>query len=235
MNNYARNLIQIFRTITVVGDSLTAGFACDGDVRIRSCPARGERENWPSFLARRTGCEVYNNALGGTKAKEWRETFAETVNFKTDCYIVALGANDHRYGLPVGTPSDIKENYEENADSFYGNYDALVRHLLKFNPAAHIFVLTMPSPEDKIDAKGAYFNDYNEAIRLVAKKNFEKVHLIDLHKNHDKEYTEGLIARHADHEHYTPIAYNMMSTIIEDDINEFIYTHDDLFHMTPYK
>lgn len=227
--NYARNLIQIFRRITVIGDSLTAGYTSDGDVCVHSVQARGQKENWAVYLARRTGCEIDNIALGGTTSANWRTTYSEMAHYATDCYIVALGANDNRNGAEIGTVSDIKADYKENADTFYGNYDAFIRQLRTYNDAAHIFMLTMPSPE------GKSYAGYNVAMRYIAGLYPEKVHLIDLEKDFDELYTDGVIAKHADHNHYTPIAYNIMSTIIEDGINDFMYVNSELFHMAPYK
>lgn len=237
MNRYSRNFFQIFRDFTVIGDSLSCGYTAKDDIKYRSIPAKDQGTNWPTYIARRTGTELKHLGIGGTTAKSWRETYMGLANIVTDCYIMGLGVNDKRTNLPVGSSKDIKEIYKENADTFYGNYDAVIREALSINPQSHIFLLTIPKiEEERIPDEGiveGITEDYNAAIRYLTAKYPEHVHLIDLYKC--KEYTEGIIEECSTCGHFTPLAYNYMSTIIEDEICEFIEKNSELFILTPYK
>lgn len=249
MDKYSRNFFQVFRNFTVIGDSLSCGYTGKDDLKVRSIPSKDQETNWPTYIARRTGTELKHLGIGGTTAKSWRETFMELAHVVTDCYIIGIGVNDKRFNLPVGSVSDIvnpgdvsekgdvKGCYAGNADTFYGNYDFMVRRLLTWNPSCHIFVLTIPGIEEahieNAETGDGVTEEYNDAIRYIAGQYSSNVHLIDLYQK--KEYTEGLIAECSTCGHFTPLAYNYMSTIIEDEICEVMEKNVDKFIVAPYK
>lgn len=237
MNEYSRHLFQIFRDFTVIGDSLSCGYTEKDGIKFRSIPSKDQESNWPSYIARRNGTVLKHLGIGGTTAKSWRETFMELAHVETDCYIIGLGVNDKRTNLPIGTAADICEEYTDNADSFYGNYDFVLRRLLTWNPQCHIFLLTIPKiEEERVPDEGIVEGitaEYNAAIRYLAEKYASNVHLIDLYKK--AEYTSGIIEACSTCGHFTPLAYNYMSTIIEDEICDFMDSHAELFILAPYK
>lgn len=223
------NLMQVFKTYTVIGDSLACGYTSVGDTTVGSSDARPTGNNWPGYLQRRTGSTFNNIAQGGTTAKQWRESlFAENDNTTCDCYLIGIGVNDERQNLPVGTSSDIKTSYDDNADSFYGNYDALIRMCRGKNPKARIFCFTIPASETNKNLES-----YNEAIRHVASL-YQGVYCIDLYNLYKNEYTSPPISSGYVNGHYYPVVYNYMSVLIEKAICDYIYDNQSEFQEAPY-
>ena len=220
------SLLQIFPKYTVIGDSLAAGYVSVDGTTISSETARETKNNWPGFLELRTGRTFTNVSVGNTKAKDWRTTYISTANIDTDCYLVGIGVNDNRYSYAIGTSADIAVNKDNNADSFYGNYDYIIRALQGYNPVAHIFVFTIPASESNAES-------YNVAIRYIASL-YERVHLIDLYSLYESEYTSGFIADNFYNGHYTVEAYNYMSLILEEAISNYIYQNYESFLLSPY-
>ena len=91
----------IFRTIGCIGDSLSSGeFESkneDGKVDYHDC----FEYSWGQYIARSTGCTVYNFSRGGMTASEYWNSFAEANDYWNpdklcQAYIIALGVNDCR-------------------------------------------------------------------------------------------------------------------------------------------
>jgi len=223
---YTDNLMQIFPDYTTIGDSLTAGFTSVGGVITSSADAALTKNNYPGYLELRTGRPFKNIAVGGSTSADWRTTHIQTGNIPSSAYTVALGVNDARQGLPVGTPADIVETRTNNANTFYGNYDFVIRELQSYNTNAHLFVFTIPPHETNAE-------NYNVAIRYVASL-YDKVHLIDLYKLYYEEYTTGFLPENYVNSHYTPMTYNYISTMIEKAINQYIFENSKLFQSVPY-
>lgn len=224
---FRENLMQVFRKYTVIGDSLACGYTMVGDVNVNSSTARPTGNNWPGYLQLRTGRTFTNIAVGGTTAKDWRNTHVSTADIETDCYLIGIGVNDLRQGLSIGTSADIVADCTNNADSYYGNFDFLIRQVKQYNPKAHIFVFTIPRSE------GSTVENYNTAIRYVASI-YENVHCIDLYNLYPTEYTEGIIANSFINGHYYPLVYNYMSKMIEKAICDYMYANYELFQEVPY-
>lgn len=224
---YSESLMQVFTKYTVIGDSLACGYTVVGDVNVNSATARPTGNNWPGYLQLRTGRTFTNIAIGGTTAKDWRNTHISTADIETDCYLIGMGVNDLRQGLAIGTSADIATNFTDNANSYYGNFDFLIRQVKKYNPNAHIFVFTIPRSE------GSTVENYNTAIRYVASI-YENVHCIDLYNLYPTEYTEGIIANSFINGHYYPLVYNYMSKMIEKAICDYMYANHELFQEVPY-
>lgn len=225
---YSKNFMQIFPKYTVIGDSLTAGFMSVGGVSVGSSTAVTTKNNWPGYLELRTGRTFTNIAVGGSKARDWRNTHIVEANIPTDCYLVALGVNDLRSSLPVGAPSDIDTDFINNGDTFYGNYDYVVRQLLAYNPNSRVFVLTIPKNES------ANAENYNAAIRYVADL-YQNVHLIDMYNLYGTEFTTGFLADNFINGHFTPMSYNYISEMIEKAICDYIVNNYTNFQTVPYE
>ena len=84
-------------------------------------------------------------------------------------YIIALGVNDAAQTTVGNVETDVDfDNYENNADTFAGNYFGIIQRIRSISKRSIIFVVT--DPRD---------NNLNEIIKKVPSK-FEKVFLIDL-------------------------------------------------------
>ena len=142
----------IFQTIACIGDSLSSG---EFEYYVDESQPRQYIDkfeySWGQFIAKMTGSRVYNFSRGGMSAKEYMESFAESLNLfdvnkKADAYIIALGVND-LFGMkmPVGTIDDIDvEDYSKNKATFAGWYGRIISKYKEINPQAKFFFLTMP-------------------------------------------------------------------------------------------
>lgn len=232
---YNDNFLQIFKSVVCLGDSLTAGFTAVDDVMMGSANARTEKLNYPGFLEKRTGNVWKNIAIGSSTCHHWRYLDGPTVDYKpnieeanihTDLYTIALGANDNRTSFAIGTAADINDaDAESNGDTFYGNYDYVVRKLHGYNPNAHIILFTMSQIE------GGSADKYNEAIRYIAEK-YDYCHLLDLWNIAD--FNSAFLRSCWKSAHFTPIGYNRVSSLMEFYINKMMAENLSSFIKAPY-
>lgn len=224
-----RQYMQIFPKYTTIGDSLMGGFMNRDGVSVNTVTARDAGNNWVNYIALRTGRAFTNLAVGGSTAKQWRESLLTSANIDTDCYLIGIGVNDHRNSLTIGSSADIATDFNNNADSFYGNYDFLIRQLMAWKPYAHIFCFTIPEIEGGTSA------NYNTAIKAICDLYPNKVHCINLAENYADYYDVDIVNNNYTGRHFNPVAYNYMSLIIEKAINEYIEANNGLFATAPYQ
>lgn len=220
--------MQIFPKYTTIGDSLMGGYMKRGGVTINTATAKEAGNNWVNYLALRIGRTFTNLAVGNTTTGDWRTNYISGANIDTDAYIVGLGVNDHRQEVTIGSASDIAENFADNANSFYGNYDYILRQLHAWKSDAHIFCFTIPAVE------GGTSEDYNVAIRAICALYPSYVHCIDLAKNYANLFSDPIVTGNYTGGHFNPVAYSYMSMCIEKAINTYIKDHDTLFATSPY-
>ncbi len=220
--------MQIFPKYTTIGDSLMGGYMKRNGVTINTATAKEAGNNWVNYLALRIGRIFTNLAVGNTTTEDWRTNYISGANIDTNAYIVGLGVNDHRQSVIIGTASDIATNFEDNANSFYGNYDYILRQLHAWMPTAHIFCFTIPTVE------GGTSEDYNVAIRSVCALYPTYVHCIDLARDYSKLYDNPIVTDNYTGGHFNPVAYSYMSMAIEKAINNFMNSHNSLFATAPY-
>ncbi len=182
-------LCAIFRTLGVVGDSLSSGefeaLTADG---VRSWHDKFEY-SWGQFIARRCGLKAFNFSRGGMTAKEFNASFGTACGFDKpenvcQAYIIALGVNDVlNTGLPVGSLDDIDfENYENNKPTFAGEYAKILQKIKKMQPKARIFLMSMPNDEcrgnqNRLDTIAAH----RDLLVSLAEK-FEFTYVLDFFK-----------------------------------------------------
>lgn len=226
------NLMQIFPIYSVIGDSLACGFMNIDGISVSSANAKTYGNNWTKYLSLRTGRRFNNLAVGGSTTTLWRNTHISAANVATSAYIIGLGVNDRRSQVTVGSQSDIKSDYTQNSVSTYGNLDYIVNKLKEFNPYCHIFMLTIPAIEDTYNLSTfGSCERQNAAIRYVAGL-YDNVHLIDLHDV--SGYASELINNTFIANHFNPISYADMSTLIESTINAYMADNYNLFRTAPY-
>lgn len=140
--------LSMFEKFGVVGDSFASG-------ALMTDPNTGEAHynlSWGQVLARNLGTECINFSEGGLTTKTWL-TSAKGLPLllssdAQDIYYLALGIND-AYHLsnepivPLGTISDIKADYRQNPDSFYGNYGRIIDQIKAKAPKAKLVMFTV--------------------------------------------------------------------------------------------
>lgn len=233
-NDYYLDLVSCFERIVCIGDSITAGFTGSDFVgqNIGSNDARVTARNWTNYFKKATGVDVINLGYGSTATTHWRNSTPETESSNLGCalelaniegtqaYFVMLGWNDT---ITNGNKLDIAADYNNNADSFYGNYDNIIRRLHEMKPNAHIFVFTL--------ARAKANSSYNDAIRYISSL-YEYCHCIDYSKN--KFFDTNFFNKVADGTHYSPLGYNAFGHLVKSLVSSYIYENPSLFKGIPY-
>lgn len=224
------NYMAILRNVCCIGDSLTAG-CVNGSVYVSSKTTINEGENWPAFVGNYYNRTYTNIAIGASRVSHWRYLDGPLSDYKPDltkakesqdAYFVFLGTNDAWGNASLGTIDDIKDDRTSNENSFYGNYDWLIRELHSYNEYAKIFLMTLWRFE------GNYENTYDAAIREVCNK-YDYCYLIDQYN--DERLYSSEFTYHVKGNHLTPIGYQiaaeeiikMTNKVIKDNIADFLY------------
>lgn len=202
--------ISMFRTMTAIGDSWTAGsvYTPAGDF-----VGRDGNETWCANLARKFGIEMDNYGTGGWAAYDFIHGTASqlsltalindiTTNGANAFYVIAFGINDSRSGhtmggLPggttyVGSSADINTtDYTQNANSFWGCMSWIISALKEYAPNSKIALLTIMSSHTTVH------DLYSEAIRDIAE--YHDILCIDVAADEfvdSDQYTAGLFGGH---------------------------------------
>ena len=231
----------IFRTIGCIGDSLSSGeFESkneDGTVDYHDC----FEYSWGQYIARSTGCTVYNFSRGGMTASEYWNSFAEANDYWNpdklcQAYIIALGVND-LFGLKqeLGSIADInKEDYNKNAETFAGYYARIIQRIKSMQPKARFFLMTMPREEDSSDTLRAA---HAQLLREMTEY-FEYTYLLDFFK-YAPVYDSDFKRRYYLAGHMNPAGYLLTARMTESYIDYIIRHHSEDFAQvgfigTPY-
>lgn len=233
--NYYGNLVGCFERIVCLGNSITAGYTDSkfAGQNVGSNDARVTARNWPAYFAKSIGSDVVNLGYGSSKTTDWRNSTPETeaqnlycamdlANIEgTQAYFNMIGWNDT---IAVGTSADIQTDYNDNAMSFYGNYDYIVRKLHDYKPKAHIFVFTL--------ARSKKTSPYNGAIRYIAALYPDYCHCIDYSNN--PFFDTAFFNAVADDTHFSPLGYNAFAQLVKSLVSKYIYDNPDKFKGIPY-
>lgn len=175
---------RMFKTIGCIGDSVTKGYVTSSSGGVDLVDY-----SYPTYLERICGNKVYNWGVSGATSKSWLESTEASDcysgNYNCDAYIISLGGNDgsKNYNVPVGSLDDIKENYNDNPNTFYGNMDKIIRKIKEIQPKAKIFLTTY------LIYDLSRIPPYEEATRILATK-YENCYLLDLHLYGEKYYDD---------------------------------------------
>lgn len=178
----------IFRTICCIGDSLSSG-------EFETVNENGEtlyhdiyEQSWGQYLARMTGAKAYNFSRGGMTAKEYCESFADSMDFwnpqyASQAYIIALGVNDLlNYGHPLGTISDIDlSDWRNNQQTFAGFYGQIVQRMKEIQPNAKFFFMTMPRESRDREAIAELRRKHSDLLHQMAEL-FSNAYVLDFHQ-----------------------------------------------------
>ena len=159
----------IFRTIGVIGDSLSSG-------EFEGTNEQGGKSyhdiydySWGQYIARATGAKVHVFARSGMTAKEFLSCWGYANNvFDPDkaaqAYIFAMGYNDMFGGIEKGSAADVDpDNPAHNKETFAGLFGSIIQKYKAIQPKAKFFLLTMPKET----------TDENDPRELVRKRHME--------------------------------------------------------------
>lgn len=201
----------------IIGDSLSSGVTHDGTGMITDY-----KYAWWRVLERDSGQTYIPFAKGGLTTRSWISTYlSEALKPENKCcaYIIGLQVND-AYSLGdsyLGSPSDINmSDYNNNADTYYGNYAKIIQALTANNPKCKFFLFTEPRKTGEKDS------NWNGAVRYIANL-FDNCYLVDLQEMYNNLYLNGFIKDTiGPQSHYPSIAYTYMGKLIEKAIGETI-------------
>ena len=218
------DLFQCFENFCVIGDSISAGYTNIGGVAISSATARLRGANWPSYLSISLSREVLNLAEGGSATIDWRNTLKENIS-KKECFIIYLGGNDMANDYNLGIADDIKADYNDNAESYYGNYDYLVRYIHERYPNSVIFCISNTFFDNR------KYKTYNSACQHIANL-YSYYHYIDIIDEVKKQ--NSFLSNNFNNGHFSPIGYKVYEKCIRNSINKYMYENYNKFLGVPY-
>ena len=230
------NLVQdggfcgIFRTIGVVGDSLSSGELESNTEGIIGYHDFYEY-SWGQYMARTLGNKVYNFSRGGMSAKEFVESYAAqcgAYSYEKLCqaYIIALGVNDSRVFEIGDAARAVVEEPSADNQSFLVYYARIIKTLKTKQPKAKIFLMTMPYEthlEQEMQARRAA---YNHGIRTLAEK-FANTYVLDFEKYappYDEKFRKTFFRGHM-----TPAGYLLTAKMVMSYIDWIIRNNPDDF------
>lgn len=223
-------LTGIFHKIGCIGNSLASGETVSNETGSNVYHDRYDY-SWGQCLARMCGVTAYNFSRGGQSAITWMQEWANHATFTGNpctLYLIGLGVNDSTSTsiayTPVGTPEDIDlTDYTNNAETFYGQYAAIIQRIKQISEKAKIFVMTMPNLTD------ADRLQYNTAIEYMATI-FDDVFVMDL-ATYGNDYFAN-IKRDSNlwiSGHGTAVSYKMCADFIGAYIDWFVRNNTDKF------
>lgn len=219
------DLFKAFKKVGVVGDSLSVGYMMNKSTGVVT--SRMLAYSWPKVVMRDAGGVPWLNlGTSGQNVLTWcsNATYgkvqAEASGNKCQAYIIGLGENDQsgtERGCPLGSPSDIVNNYQTVATTYYGGYARIIQILKHLNPDCKIFCLTNPR-------NGTGRQNYNEAVRYITNTyyaNDSSIMLVDVANDTDV-FNQGYLP--ADMAaitggHYSAAGYARVASIMEAEIS----------------
>ena len=164
---------SMFDDIAVCGDSYTAGSIFKGDTLLGD----NAKTRWGTVLSRITGANVTTYASGGADTSTYQTRDVCLPKILSDnpheLYVLCLGINDKEL-VTLGSLQDIKQDYTQNNNTFYGNYGKIISQIKEHAPNAKIliskvFIVTY--------AGGAYYDYSSKAVEEIA--NYFNIPFID--------------------------------------------------------
>ena len=226
-NNSSTNYISLgmFQNFGIVGDSYAIGtvFVLEEDGSIKSANYY-EDLAWGNIMAKKLGTKCSNFSGGGLSTRNWltsdKGLSALLAAEPQDIYYLMLGINDKEtYGTEnIGSLADIKDDFNQNADTFYGNYGKIICHIKQHAPEAKIIMSTMTgtSGTNKI---------YNEAIEEIAA--YFGVPCVKQYEHpffKSDFYLKNLVVSHP-----TAVVYSAMANVFEEMFKDAILNNMDYF------
>lgn len=164
-NTYPKSNISMFETAGVIGDSYASGGMVINEEIVVNYGI-----SWPQVLKRKTGVNFVNYSFAGATCKTWLTNSSYGLTkLKSDdkrhLYCICMGINDadRRETQPTGTIDDIKDDYNNNPDTFFGNMGKIISEIKSKSPSSKIVLFTIP----KIQSQ---YVEYSGYIKQIAEK-----------------------------------------------------------------
>ncbi len=217
--------LSMFEKIGVIGDSYASG-----EIYVGGSGADHYNLSWGQNIARMCGVTCTNYSRGGLTTKTWlsNTTYGLAKLLADDplqLYMICLGLND--YGqigqgtYSLGTIDDVKQDYTQNPDTFYGNYGRILGNIKTHAPNAKIIMCTVTEgqPND--------FSTVNTAIVAIAEA--LELPLINLRDDSfftSQFYRDTLVSNHPVAVGYSAYANGIMRLFAKCAIDNLNYFKD---------
>lgn len=220
---------SIFREIVCVGDSLSSGEFEHIDENGKYTFHDKYEYSWGQFIARSTGCKVYNFSRGGMSAKEYMETFANDNNFfdpsiLPGAYIIALGLNDI-FMLKQKVGSIMDKDLDN--DTFASWYVKIIKKYKEINPNANFFFVTIP--KESTDTEDVTIKKLaHQKLMYDLTKEFNNSYVIDLYEHApivDEDFKHNFYLEG----HMNPAGYRLAGVLISSYIDYIIRSNFNSF------
>ena len=237
-SSFRHDLYKEFQRVGVAGDSLSVGYSYN--------PVTGEtlrrnlKYSWPKYVMRDAGVPWLNLGQSGMTVLTWcsdatyGKVQAEESGNKCQAYIIGLGENDqYNNAVPLGSASDISDNPDTVATTYYGGYARIINILKRVNPDCLIFCLTNPNPNGNRA-------EYNTAVRYIAGTHFgsdNNVFLVEM-AAYTPEFRDANSLIYQDGvnitSHYSPVGYRLIASIMEEAISHRMMADINAFKLVAF-
>ena len=156
----ASSLVSMFTKIGFCGDSYTKS-----QIYNQSGVSLGywEKSGYPAVMGRYYGITPSVFAIGGATTETWlTDSHCLPLALSSDpqqLYLLCLGINDKTY-VTKGTIADIKSDYTQNPNTFYGNYGRIIEQLMAHAPNAKFIIVKSFIPVSDFGMVMGYY-DYS--------------------------------------------------------------------------
>ena len=160
-------------------------------------------------MARYCGSTAYNFSFSGMSTDSFfnADWCKPALDMLTDgehlcqAYFIALGHNDYNHNLAIGSLDDVDlENWDNNANTYIGNYARIISTIKNVQPTAKIFPILMKNEKT--------YGEYNDAIRQVVTLFPENVYLLEMDKYAEKRQSWEVTLGHGNAIGYLNYSYN---------------------------
>ena len=236
---------SIFRTIAVVGDSLSSG-----EFESQKDGVKGYHDyfeySWGQYMARDLGSTVYNFSRGGMTAGEYCNGFADHMGvlhpkYFAQAYIIALGVNDHghigkdMYPDGFGDMNDVDfGNPDNNKKSFVGYYCRIIQNYRKISPDSKIFVMTIPRDGKIVESpeRDEFCERHAEFLRALPKF-FKNIYVLDF-RAYAPDYDREFEKKYYMGGHLNAMGYILTARMVESYIDYIIRANYEDFKQVPF-
>lgn len=160
--------ISLFENIGIIGDSFASG-----EIYVKQPDGSFAGKDyynlsWGQIVARMHGLTCKNYSSGGLTTRTWLNSNKGLPLMLADepqqLYVFVLGINDvYKLGAEyLGTIYDIRSDFNDNPDSFYGNYGRIIDQVKAHAPNSKLILSTMAETRWNCTM-------FNEAIIEIAK------------------------------------------------------------------
>lgn len=223
LNSYDYIDFSMFYKIGVVGDSFASGSITHPDNTF----GRYFDLSWIQILGRETGADATNYSYGGLSTKTWltdSNGLTKLLNSPSEqLYMLALGINDYNAisggTYQLGEYSDMKTDYTQNPDTFYGNYARIIENIKNKAPNAIIIMFSIMRP----------WNSTKELMNPAIEQIASKYNLPYINCDTDTFFTSQFYSSNMANNHPVACTYSGMAKAIKRLVESFIKEHPNYF------